>query len=132
MRPRRIFAPVRNIAAIAGEVNPEVWVTQVATTDDESGLLNSLARKTAIWREHGIHGFRAEPICQLLPVRWTGNRATAGVVDQDRSVAGYHIVRVALLRWLRRCHRFDLGGDLDFRSTARRRFIVYGWFWQQS
>lgn len=69
MSPRRIFAPVRNVAAIAGEVSPELLVSQVATTDDESGLTNSLARKATSRREHGIRRFRTELICQLLPVR---------------------------------------------------------------
>ncbi|WP_018253663.1 hypothetical protein [Salinispora mooreana] len=62
-----------------------------------------------------------------LPIKMH-DRFAAAVVDEDRGVAGDHIVRVALLRWLRRCHGFGLGGELGFRSTAGRRFIVCGRF----
>lgn len=57
-----------------------------------------------------------------LPIKMH-DRFAAAVVDEDRRIAGYHIVRVALLRRLRRCHGVDLGRELGFRSTARRQFI---------
>lgn len=52
----------------------------------------------------------------------------SAVVDEDRSITGDHIVRVALLRRLRRCHGVDLGRELGFRSTTRRQLSIVGDF----
>ncbi|GAA2590621.1 hypothetical protein GCM10010399_20970 [Dactylosporangium fulvum] len=50
-------------------------------------------------------------------------RAAIAVVYKYRSVASDHIVGVALLRWPWRGHGVDLGRELAFRSTTRRRLI---------
>jgi len=47
----------------------------------------------------------------------------ARIVNENRPLAREHIVRVALLRWLRRGHGVDLGRELGFRSTTCAQLI---------
>lgn len=118
----RIYIPLVKATCVGPTTSTAVG------TIDETIQINISVEYALVPRDLRSSRHMLAPNVRLGSIIQHRRSAAVRVVHQHRRIASHHIVRVGLLRWLRRCHGVDLGGELGFRSTARRRFIGCGRF----